>query len=341
MKSRYATDEEIQSWNQHIIANPGGGNILQGKQFLDQKAEAGWRPRYIFVDTRAIGVLEKSIPLLGKLWYCPKGPAAESLDDLKLTLAELKSFAEKQAVFSLKIEPELDHETDMSFLGLIKTVPVQYNYSTVLVDLSPSLDEIMKSLPQKGRHAIRRAERDGVSIKRVETNLENCRTMYDLLSGTGAAAGFPIRPAEYYQTFYERYGKNGQLFFAYFDEQVVAGAFAMVQGQKSIYKDGASVRERPAYGASHLLQWEVICWAKEHGSLEHDLAGCPPIDQINNPDHPFYGLGRFKTSFNKTVTEYVGAYDIPVRPLKAKLWHKILEKIIRRLYFMRHHESFY
>ena len=131
------------------------------------------------------------------------------------------------------------------------------------------------------------------------------------------------------------------LFFAYVDDQLVAGAFAMVQGTKSMYKDGASTRERTVYGASHLLQWEVIKWAKSKGSTEHDLAGVPPIDQIKNPDHPFYGMGRFKTSFNKTVTQYVGAYDIPVRSLKAKLWNRLVEKVVRRLYFKRHHESFY
>lgn len=108
-----------------------------------------------------------------------------------------------------------------------------------------------------------------------------------------------------------------------------------------MYKDGASIRQRTAYGASHLLQWHVINWAKQKGSVEHDLAGCPPIKDINNPDHPFYGLGRFKTSFNKTVTEYVGAYEVPVKLWKAKLWHKLIEKIVRRLYFRLKHESWY
>lgn len=341
MNMRYATEAEIKDWNTIIDQNPSGGNILQGYEFTQLKTAAGWTPRYILSDICALAVIEKEISLLGKVWYCPKGPGVTTKEQLAQLLPELREFAHHEGVFTIKVEPELDHTIDISDLGLIKTKPIQANTSTVLVDLSPDLDTIMKNFYQKGRHALRRAERDGVKVKKVQPTDENCKIMYDLLSQTSTGAGFAIRPPEYYKSFYRRYGDNGGLFFAYVDDQPVAGAFAMVQGEKSIYKDGASVRERPIYGASHLLQWEVIKWAKSKGSKEHDLAGVPPIAELKNPDHPYYGIGRFKTSFNKTVTEYVGAYEIPVRPLKSKLWSKFIEKIIRRLYFKKHHESYY
>lgn len=315
--------------------------VLQGKEFIDLKKASGWTPRYMTDGQYYMSAIEKSIPLLGKVWYMPKGPAITSKADLKELLSRLQPFARKHGVFTIKIEPELDHSTDLTDLGLIKTRPVQYNYATVLVDLKPDIDDIMAGLNQKGRHAIRRAGRDGVTVKKAPITADNCRIMYKLLSDTGQAAGFAVRPFEYYQKFYKTYGDNGGLFFAYYKNQVVAGAFAMVQGQTSMYKDGASIRERTAYGASHLLQWEVIKWAKSKGSTQHDLAGTPPIDQIKNPDHPLYGLGRFKTSFNKTVTQYVGAYEVPVIPWKTKLWTNYVEKIVRRIYFKRHKQSYY
>jgi lipid II:glycine glycyltransferase (peptidoglycan interpeptide bridge formation enzyme) len=343
MTTRFATLDEITAWNEHVISNPDGGNILQGKEFIGQKALGGWTPRYLFVNQRAIAMIEKSIPLLGKVWYCPKGPSTSSVNDLESLIKQISAFAKSQGVFTVKIEPELDYQTDVSKLALIPTTPIQYNYSTVYVDLHPSLDEIMASLNQKGRHAIRRAERDGVTVSAVEASDENCKIMYDLFLETAGGAGFAIRQPEYYRTFYRAYEKVGlgRLFFAYFDGKVVAGAFAMVQGSKSMYKDGASVRERTAYGASHLLQWHVIQWAKSLGSLSHDLAGVPPISEIKNPDHPFSGLARFKTSFNKEVTQYVGAFEIPVVGWKARLWHSFVEKLVRRWHFKRHHESYY
>lgn len=343
MSTRYATPTEIKQWNQYVIANPDGGNILQGKEFIDQKTVSGWQPRYIFVNNRALVAIEKKIPVLGKVWYMPKGPSTTSAKDLASLLLELRPFARSQGVFTIKIEPELDYTTDLSSLDLIPTSPVQLNYATVLVDLSPSLDNIMASFHQNGRHAIRRAQRDGVTVTAVPATDENCKTMYQLFLETAASAGFVVRPAEYYKQFYRAYEAtdSGQLFFAYFDGKVVAGAFAMVLGHKSMYKDGASVRERTAYGASHLLQWNVMQWAKQHGSLSHDLAGVPPIKDLKDPAHPFSGLARFKTSFNKQATQYVGAFEVPVVAWKAQLWHNFVEKIIRRLYLKRHKQSYY
>ena len=92
MKARFATTDEIAHWNDHIIANPDGGNILQGKEFVEQKELAGWTARYILVDTRALVCLEKSIPFMGKVWYCPKGPSTTSKADLKSLITALRPF---------------------------------------------------------------------------------------------------------------------------------------------------------------------------------------------------------------------------------------------------------
>jgi lipid II:glycine glycyltransferase (peptidoglycan interpeptide bridge formation enzyme) len=331
MTVRFATHDEVEDWNARVIANPDGGNIFQGYEFANQKTLGGWTPRYIVARDVAITVLEKKF--LGyKLWYAPKGPGVTSVRELDNLLPELRTFARQNHVFAIKIEPELTK----------KVRPIQPNFSTITLDTSADPDIVLAGLNQKGRHAIRRAERDGVTVQRVQANEDNCRTMYDLLALT-AKGSFSIRSYNYYKTFWQRYADAGlgQLFFAYFDGNVVAGAFALTLGKKSTYKDGASVRERTAYGASHLLQWEVIQWAKEKGSLIHDLCGAPPSDQINNPDHPHYGIGRFKTSFNKEVTDYVGAYDVIVNPVIYTVWTRIGERIVMRLYAQRHHESYY
>jgi methicillin resistance protein len=343
MTIRFATDDEINRWDDLVVHNSDRGNMLQGSVFLNLKRLANWRPRFIICGELAIGAIEKHIPLFGKVWYIPKGPGVASASELASVVPILRDFARQQGVFTIKIEPELLRGTDISAIELLPTRPIQYNASTVVVDLHSDLDTILKDLPQKGRHAIRRADRDGVVVKQVSVNDETCQAMYDLFKETADGAGFTIRSPQYYREFYQRYADagQGQLFFAYYQDQLVAGAFAVILGTKSTYKDGASVRKRTAYGASHRLQWEVIKWAKEHGSLEHDLCGTPASDEMSNPNHPRYGLGRFKTSFNKHITDYIGAFEIPVSPIKSRLWSKYIERLVRRLYFMRHHESYY
>lgn len=332
--------------NKSILSNPDNGNVFQSVEFANIKQRQGWRPRFETINGIAITILEKAPLGLGRLWYIPKGPGVGSVEELGELLPELKKLAYKSGAFAIKIEPELQKTDEilvaLKKLGLQKTRPIQPNFSTVLIDLSPTLDEILKNLNQKGRHAIRRAERDGVTIKRVDSTDENCEIMYRLLSET-AAGSFGIRSYDYYREFWQSFSKPklGQLFFAYFEGEVIAGAYALTFGTKSTYKDGASVRQKTTYGASHLLQWEVIKWAKESGSLTHDLCGAPPSDQVNNPEHPHYGIGRFKTSFNKTITDYVGAYDIVIQPSAYKVWSSLGERIALRLYYRFHKESFY
>jgi lipid II:glycine glycyltransferase (peptidoglycan interpeptide bridge formation enzyme) len=343
---RFAEKTEIDDWNAHILANPDGGNLFQSQEFAQQKQLGGWIPRYIICDNLSITVLEKSVPLLGRLWYFPKGPGVKTLRELDDVLPEIKDFAAKNGVFSVKIEPELvkNEETLVSLLklGLVKTRPIQPNFSTITLDLSPNLDTVLANLNQKGRHAINRAKRDGVTTKLVPATEENCQIMYKLLAET-AAGQFQIRSYNYYKSFWQRFeaAGYGQLFFAYFENKIVAGAYAIAYGTKGTYKDGASIRERTAYGASHLLQWRVIEWMKQKGVTVHDLCGAPPSDQIKNPDHPHYGIGRFKTSFNKEVTDYIGAYDTVVRPFAYKLWRKIGERVTLRLHQKFHSESYF
>lgn len=346
MAIRLATENETQHWNEYILANPDRGNVFQSYELAEQKRLNGWTPRFALCDKLAITILEKSVVGLGRLWYIPKGPGVTSVRELDELLPPLRAFAEKHGVFTVKIEPELlktsETMADLMKLGLVSVPPIQPNFSTILLDISPSLDDVLAGLNQKGRHAIRRAERDGVTVQLVEANDENCHVMYDLLRAT-AKDSFSIRHGAYYKHFWQRFEKAGlgQLFFAYVDNTVVAAAFALAFGTKGTYKDGASVRERTVYGASHLLQWHVIEWMKSKGVRVHDLCGAPPSDQIDNPNHPHYGIGRFKTSFNKKVTDYVGAYDIVIKPRAYYLWQRVGERAVVRFYHFRHHESYY
>lgn len=346
MTIHFADQDQIASWNHLVLANPDRGNLFQGKELADQKATNGWTPRFVVADNIAITVLEKTVLGLGKLWYLPKGPGVSSIRQLDELLPEVKSFAHAAGVFAVKIEPELPKNdeilADLMKLGLRRVRPIQPNFSTVTLDISDDLEIVMTRLNQKGRHAIHRAERDGVTTKLVDTSDDNCRIMYDLLSKT-AAGSFSIRSYTYYKSFWQRYTKAGlgQLIFAYVDNAIVAGAFGIAFGEKGTYKDGASIKERTAYGASHLLQWRLIEWMKSKGVRIHDFCGAPPSDQIKNPQHPHYGIGRFKTSFNKEVTDYIGAYDIIIKPTQYKLWTRIGERIVMRLHRQLHHENWY
>lgn len=344
MIARYATAEEIADWNRHILANPDGGNVFSSFEYSEIKKLTGYTPKYVFVGNLAVTVLEKTTPPLGKLWYLPKGPGVVSPKELFTTLDALRQLAQKAGAFVIRIETELNASLapNLQHFGMKKAAAIIPNPSTITLDISAPLDDLLISLPQKGRHAIRRAERDGVTIKQAPVTDDNAKQMYQLLSET-AEGQFGIRSYNYYKTFWQTFeaSGHGQLFFALYEGKVVAGAYAMTFGAKSTYKDGASIRKRTVYGASHLLQWKVIAWAKSQGATLHDFCGSPPSTEINNVEHPHYGIGLFKLSFSKHVVDYIGCYDYVISVTRYKLWKRAGERIHRHLYYKRTKDYYY
>lgn len=349
MNVRLATPEEIEIWDEKLASNPDGGNVFQAYELAETKRRGGWTPIYIVVnDSIAITALEKHVLPLGCYWYLPKGPGVTNITELLDLLPSLKEFGKSRGVFAIKTETEIlesdDARQSLANVGLVRTRNIQPNGSTVIIDLSPSLDDIIASFNQKGRHAVHRAERDGVTAKSVDLTDENMRIMFELLGET-ASGRFEssLRSYDYYAEYWQRYTDNGrgQLFFSYFEGKVVAGAYCMLLGEKGLYKDGASVRERTAYGASHLLQWEAMKWMKSHGAKSYDLCGSPHSSQIDNDQGHFYGIGRFKTSFNKHVTDYIGCYDIIVNPFAYKLWQKFVERLVISLHWRLKHDQWF
>jgi|GEM_PF-5185607 len=78
-----------------------------------------------------------------------------------------------------------------------------------------------------------------------------------------------------------------------------------------------------------------------HGLGTYGFCGPPPAAELKNKEHPYYGLGLFKTSFTKNVTDFVGVYDQPISELKYKLWNAGVERLMLRLWVKKHHYSFY
>jgi len=101
------------------------------------------------------------------------------------------------------------------------------------------------------------------------------------------------------------------------------------------------MRAKTVYGASHLLQWEVIKWMKDRGVESYDLCGAPHSSRIDDATGSFYGIGRFKTSFNKHVTDYVGCYDMVVRPQAYKLWQRIGQRVTISLHYRLKHDQWF
>lgn len=352
--ARFATAEEIENWDKHVTANPNGGNMLQSAAYASVKDGNGWKVHWLVLDNGSYSsynlILEKKFPVLGRLWYLIKGPDAASPDDIRPMLTACAGLArsQKMNVFTIKIEPDIvdsaEAAAQLSAAGLVKAPNIQSNDSTALLDISAPENEVLRSISSRARNAVRRAEREGCEVRQEEAGVESYRKLYALMENTVNAKGaMPLRSFDYYSRFWDGFCSRGQghFFFVYEDGKPSVGAFVINYGAKATYKDGGSTQDRKQYGDSHLVQWAAIRRMQELGCVEYDFCGTPPAARIKDQTHPLYGMGLFKTSFTKTVTDFVGCYDLVLGPVRHRLWLNGGERIFRRLETVRTGGQFY
>lgn len=352
--ARFATAAEIDQWDTLVTANPNGGNLLQSAAFAAVKKNYGWSTQFIAFQgpgyTSYNLVLEKNFPLLGKLWYLIKGPDVPAVEDIPAMMEALRVFNRKAKlnVFTVKIEPDVvDSEEARAVLvraGLVKSADLQPNDHTALLDISPEPNQLLRNLHSRGRNAVRRALREEVEVVRMEPTESTMRTMYELMVGTiTAKSTTKARDFAYYRQFWSEFcaRDQGRFYFVYEDGVPSVGAFVINYGTKATYKDGGSLQQRKQYGDSHLVQWVAINDMKALGAREYDFCGTPPSARLKDPTHPHHGLGLFKTSFTKTVTDFVGCYDLVLSPLRYKLFTSFAERVFRQLYTRRTGQQFY
>lgn len=345
---RWATPEEVSQWDAHITGPGMRSYVLQARGFAAAKHTAGWTPRYLVIDeTVFVLALEKRIPLLGRIWYIPKGPAVAHAAEVAGLLAPLRALAREQQVFLVSIDPQIPvaEEPELRATGLEPRNPVQMTSSTIEVDLSQGFDQVMAQASSKLRHGARKAAKLGVVPGEEPVTETAMRAFYDLLIETAHGAGFPSRPYAYYEAFWYSYAKAGEghLFFSRHEGEVVTGAYVILLGDTAYYKDGASRRKRSAYGTSDALQLHILEWlTSEHPEItRYDMMGCPPAAELHNPEHPLYGIGFFKKKVSENVVDYTGAFDLVIRPRRTRLWRRIGWPLAARWAVRVQHQTFY
>jgi peptidoglycan pentaglycine glycine transferase (the first glycine) len=325
MKTRLITYPDREIWDDFVSGSPTSP-ILQSFEWGEFKAKFGWKPIRIAVEDKGkiiagISILKRQIPFAGcSIFYAPRGPIVDFSDRklLECLLSAVEDEADEQRSVSLKIDPGIPEgqeqvlDTLMS-LGFVKAPKQVQPRATFQLDLTLSLDEILKSFEEKTRYNVRLAQKKGVVVQE-DSGEKGIKLFYEMYARTAQRDKFLIHPLKYYRALEEELFKRGmgKVFIAYFEGKPIASVVVFCFGSKVWYMYGASFSEHRNVMPNHLLHWHVIEWAKGRKFKTYDLWGVPA-----NPseEHPLWGVYRFKKGFNGKLVKYIGAYDFPYSPL--------------------------
>ncbi len=320
------------AWDSFVSSHPQA-HLLQTSVWGELKSSFGWEvERAALCEGGKVvagaQVLFRRLPLGLRLAYVPKGPLVDWEDDAlcRAVFASLHEVCRARRAFMLKVEPDLPdspmHEALLLASGFSRTSHCIQPRRTILIDLSPSEDEILRRMKSKTRYNIRLAGRKGVRVS--EGKRDDVAAFTRLMAITGRRDGFRVHRPEYYARAYELFASRGmaRLFVATYQEQPLAGLMAFAFGERAWYLYGASGDRHRNRMPAYALQWAAICWAKALGCRYYDMWGIPDESEetleanFAHRSDGLWGVYRFKRGFGGRQVRYIGAFDFVYnRPL--------------------------
>jgi lipid II:glycine glycyltransferase (peptidoglycan interpeptide bridge formation enzyme) len=334
MRVRTAADQDRDRYNAFVASSPLA-DVLQSWEWGEVKRRSGWSPRRFLVEGDGDSVVaaaqvlgRRPVRRAPRLLYAPRGPVFgfDRADALEALFGEIRTTAGD--AFVLKCDPAVEDGSlearALERAGLSLAPSAGFGgvqpKAVMVLDLSPDLEKIQAGFRSKWRYNIRLAERKGVTVERAERG--ELPAFYELLVETARRDGFLIRGRQYFEDLFDCLEPSGliAMFLARFEGKPIAGAICMGFGPRLTYVYGASSNEHRNVMPNHLMQWEMIRWAKESGYQIYDFRGVSPVRDGKPVEEHLAGLNRFKEGFGARYVEYAGTFDLTLRAIVYRAW---------------------
>ncbi len=340
------------NYEEFVKSHPKG-HFCQSEKWA--KLKDNWKSETLTVEDENGNIKGSMLVLIRKMpvvpytmMYSPRGPVCDvhDVDTIKKLTEKAKELAKKYNVYVIKIDPDVSVE-DKEFMKIMSDCGyklqktgknfegIQPKFVFRLNVEGKTEDEVFAMFHTENRRKIRIArDKMGVEVK-IGTR-DDLPEFHKIMLETGLRDKFVIRSLDYFQKMYDVFApENLRLYCAYLDGKMIAGTIAILYGDKVWYLYGASSNEHRKAMPNYLLQWEMIRWAIEEKCRIYDFRG---VSGDISPDNPLYGLYRFKKRFNGDFVEFVGEYELPVKPLIGKIINKGLHlgiELRRRLFVLK------
>ena len=280
--------------------------------------------------------------------YSPKGPLLDWTNEplRDRVLNDLQSFAKKRGAIFLKCDPDvllgtgvpqseedLPENSGQVVMYELKRRGWEYSSdqiqfrNTVLIDLTPSEEEMLGRMKQKTRYNIRLAEKKGVSLR--IGSLDDLPMLYKMYAETSMRDGFVIRDEGYYKTVWTLFVNSNEPtcepIIAEVGGEPVAAIFVFYFAGRAYYVYGMSRSVHREKMPTYLLQWEAMKRAKAKGCTVYDLWGAP---EVFDESDSMWGVFRFKDGLGGHVVRTLGAWDFAPSPLWYKMYSEIIPRVL-------------
>jgi peptidoglycan pentaglycine glycine transferase (the first glycine) len=314
------------AWNSFLQGYPGA-HILQSGEWGQLKSAFGWEAVNLVEGEVGAQILFRRLPLGFSFGYLPKGPVGSLQTGSRFWTEVDRSCRRRHAVF-LKLEPDGWEEDQLPpeypRRWFVRSPQHIQPYSTLVINLQGTEDQIFNCMKPKTRYNIRLAGRKDI-IVHPSADIEN---FYNIMGATSQREAFHVHSLEYYRRAYDLFHPKDmcELFVADYQGQTLAALMVFAFGKSAFYFYGASADIERNRKPTYPLQWEAICWAHRKGCTEYDMWGIPDEasnvedDEAEAREDGLWGVYRFKRGFGGSIRHAFPPMDRVYNPFLYRLY---------------------
>lgn len=297
----------IQSWEWGEFRKKTGVIVKRFGEFKGNKLTSAWQVTFHKVPY---------LPL--RIGYLPKGmmPSKQMAESLSV-------IGKKEKAVFIKLEPDVETnknlESRIENLGLVKSKKSLFTKYNFLIDLTKSEDALLLQMHPKTRYNIKVAQKRGVKVYESTNDLDFEIYLKLYFETTQRQKYFGHTP-NYHRLAWNTLKEAGmaRVLIAKYQAPGTRNQIPLVAwmlfnfGDTLYYPYGGSSNEHKDVMASNLVAWEAIRLGKKMGLKTLDLWGALGPDA--DPRDPWHGFHRFKAGYGPKHVEYIGSYDLVLKP---------------------------
>ncbi|TWO99294.1 peptidoglycan bridge formation glycyltransferase FemA/FemB family protein [TM7 phylum sp. oral taxon 351] len=252
-----------------------------------------------------------------------------------LIFSDMKLQAKKLKCTFVRVRPQLENNSAnaqiFQQLGFRKApMYLSVEFAGVL-NLENSEEEILKNMRQRLRRALRKAEKNQITIEKT-SDPKAIHDFYQIELQTAKRHDFYAFSEDFLTKQFAAFAKNDEavLYIAKLNGEILAENFMIFYGNEASYHYGVSSELGTKYSGAPLLHMEAMRDARKRGIKRYNFWGI--VDE-NDTKHRFYGVSVFKRGFGVEELKYLEARDLvldkisyytktlPIETLRRKVRH--------------------
>lgn len=260
-------------------------------------------------------------PVVTRRWHAATlktamaDPALTRLDDVPADESDADALAVAEALAGLGWR-------HLSAEGGFTAGQPQFNFWVPLADAAGAAlddDALLAGMNQQWRRNIRKADKEGVVVHTGRR--EDLADFHRIYAETAERDHFTPRPLTYFDRMWDALTAEAperlRLYLAHHEGDLVAATTMVQVGEHAWYSYGASTTAKREVRGSNAVQWQMLRDARDAGAAVYDMRG---ITDTVSADDPHAGLLQFKVGTGGQAVEYLGEWDLPLKPGLYKLF---------------------